>query len=170
MRFVKNFTPPDFQAKNFTPLISTNFNSFGEKPHYMEKGFYSAFHWAPIFQSRICCDQPWYLICQTGPAPFTLIKLAVLAHCAMGWELFSSPGAPRNAMIYLIFIFWYYVAPDIAIFLDFALNMTCHRWKSTVLPGKLFFSKKNASKQAFFEDTIPGSPDFGRSYMPNSWD
>ena len=23
MRFVKNFTPPDFQAKDFTPLIST---------------------------------------------------------------------------------------------------------------------------------------------------
>ena len=28
---VKNFTPPDFQAKNFTPLISLNFNSFGDK-------------------------------------------------------------------------------------------------------------------------------------------
>ena len=31
MRFVKNFTPPGFQAKNFTPLISLNFNSFSEK-------------------------------------------------------------------------------------------------------------------------------------------
>ena len=122
----------------------------------MEKRFYSAFHWAPIFQSRICCDQPWYLICQTGPAPFTLIKLAVLAHCAMGWELFSSPGAPRNAMIYLIFIFWYYVAPDIAIFLDFALNMTCHRWKSTVLPGKLFFSKKTPKNSLFWRQGIWG--------------
>ena len=30
MRFVKKFTPPDFQAKNFTPLISPNFNSFGD--------------------------------------------------------------------------------------------------------------------------------------------
>ena len=28
MRFVQNFTPPDFQAKNFTPLISPNFNSY----------------------------------------------------------------------------------------------------------------------------------------------
>ena len=27
----KNFTPPDFQAKDFTPLISLNFNSFSEK-------------------------------------------------------------------------------------------------------------------------------------------
>ena len=30
MRFVKKFTLPDFQAKNFTPLISPNFNSFGD--------------------------------------------------------------------------------------------------------------------------------------------
>ena len=33
MRFVKNFTPPDFQAKDFTPLISLNFNSFSDKKH-----------------------------------------------------------------------------------------------------------------------------------------
>ena len=31
MRFVKNFTLPDFQAKNFTPSISPNFNSFSDK-------------------------------------------------------------------------------------------------------------------------------------------
>ena len=52
----------------------------------------------------------------------------------------------------------------------FRICMTCYRWKSTVLPGKLFFFQKNAQKQAFFEDTIPGSPDFGRSCMPNYWD
>ena len=33
MEFVKNFTPPDFQAKNCTPSISPNFNSFSEKKH-----------------------------------------------------------------------------------------------------------------------------------------
>ena len=33
MRFVKNFTPPDFQAKKITSLISPYFNSFGEKTH-----------------------------------------------------------------------------------------------------------------------------------------
>ena len=33
MRFVQNFTPPDFQAKTFTPSISTNFNSFSKKKH-----------------------------------------------------------------------------------------------------------------------------------------
>ena len=32
MRFVKNFTPPYFQAKDFTTLISLNFNSFSDTP------------------------------------------------------------------------------------------------------------------------------------------
>ena len=31
MRFVQNFTPRDFQAKNFTPSIAPNFNSFSDK-------------------------------------------------------------------------------------------------------------------------------------------
>ena len=29
----KKFTPPDFQAKKFTPSISPNFNSFSGKKH-----------------------------------------------------------------------------------------------------------------------------------------
>ena len=33
MEFVQNFTPPDFQAKNFIPSISTNFNSYIGKNH-----------------------------------------------------------------------------------------------------------------------------------------
>ena len=35
---------------------------------------------------------------------------------------------------------------------------------------KTFFFQITAQKQAFLEDTIPGSPDFGRSCMPNYWD
>ena len=31
MEFVQNFTPPDFQAKNFTPSISPNFNNLVRK-------------------------------------------------------------------------------------------------------------------------------------------
>ena len=31
MEFVQKFTPPDFQAKNFTPSISPDINSFSEK-------------------------------------------------------------------------------------------------------------------------------------------
>ena len=50
----------------------------------------------------------------------------------------------------------------------FRICMTCYRWKSTVLPGKLFFSKKNAKKQPFLADTISGFPDFG-GFMPNYW-
>ena len=33
MEFVQKFTPPDFQAKHFTPSISPNFNSFSKKKH-----------------------------------------------------------------------------------------------------------------------------------------
>ena len=33
MEFVQKFTPPDFQAENFTPSISPNFNSFSKKKH-----------------------------------------------------------------------------------------------------------------------------------------
>ena len=33
MEFVQNFTLPDFRAKNFTPSISPNFNSFSKKKH-----------------------------------------------------------------------------------------------------------------------------------------
>ena len=33
MEFVKNFTPSGFRVKNFTPLISPNFNSFSKKKH-----------------------------------------------------------------------------------------------------------------------------------------
>ena len=38
MEFVQKFTPPDFEAKNFTPSISPNFNSFsGKKTQNMSK-------------------------------------------------------------------------------------------------------------------------------------
>ena len=33
MEFVQNFTPPDFQANNFTLSISFNFNSLSGKKH-----------------------------------------------------------------------------------------------------------------------------------------
>ena len=40
MEFVKNFKPPDFQAKHFTPSISPNFNSFSKEktPKMSENG------------------------------------------------------------------------------------------------------------------------------------
>ena len=45
MEFVQKFTLPDFQAKNFTPSISPNFNSFSKKKHKKmseNKEFYTA--------------------------------------------------------------------------------------------------------------------------------
>ena len=33
MELVQNFTPSDFQAKNFTPSISPNFNNFSGTKH-----------------------------------------------------------------------------------------------------------------------------------------
>ena len=37
MEFVKNSTLPNFQAKNFTPSISSNFNSFSKKTQKMSE-------------------------------------------------------------------------------------------------------------------------------------
>ena len=37
MEFVQKFTPPDFQAKSFTPSISPNFNSFSVKTQKMSE-------------------------------------------------------------------------------------------------------------------------------------
>ena len=37
MRFVQNFTPPEFQAETFTPSISPNFISFSDKSQKMSE-------------------------------------------------------------------------------------------------------------------------------------
>ena len=54
MEFVKKFTPPEFQAKTFTPSISANFNSFGDKNKKkrvkMEK-------FTPLAKILHCCRQ-----------------------------------------------------------------------------------------------------------------
>ena len=49
MRFVKNFTPPGFQAKDFTPLISLNFNSFSDKNTKNECFWRNLYHWQKIY-------------------------------------------------------------------------------------------------------------------------
>ena len=49
MKFVKNFTPPDFQAKDFTPLISLNFNSFSDKNTKNECFWKNLHHWQNIY-------------------------------------------------------------------------------------------------------------------------
>ena len=47
--FVQNFTPPDFQAKNFTPSISPNFNSFSKKKHKNEWKWRNLHHWQKFY-------------------------------------------------------------------------------------------------------------------------
>ena len=57
MRFVKNFTPPDFQAKDFTPLISLNFNSFSDKNTKNECFWRNLHHW----QKNLHCRRQWQI-------------------------------------------------------------------------------------------------------------
>ena len=53
MRFVQNFTPPDFKAKTFTPLISSNFNLFSDKTQKMsENGKFTL-----LAKNLHCCRQ-----------------------------------------------------------------------------------------------------------------
>ena len=49
MIFVKKFTPPDFQAKDFTPLISLNFNSFSDKNTKQERFWRNLHHWQKFY-------------------------------------------------------------------------------------------------------------------------
>ena len=51
MEFVKNFTPPDFQAKNFTPSISPNFNSFSDKSTKNEWKWRNLHRWQKFYTS-----------------------------------------------------------------------------------------------------------------------
>ena len=58
MRFVKNFTPPDFQAKYLTPLISLKFNSFGDKNTKNECFWRNLHNW-----QRFYCSDKSHLWC-----------------------------------------------------------------------------------------------------------
>ena len=49
MEFVQNFTPPDFQAKNFTPSLSPNFNSFRYKNTKNEWKWWNLHLWQEIY-------------------------------------------------------------------------------------------------------------------------
>ena len=49
MEFVKKFTPLDFQAKNFIPSISPNFNSFGDKTQENEWKWRNLHRWQKTY-------------------------------------------------------------------------------------------------------------------------
>ena len=46
---MENFTPLDFQAKNFTLSISTNFNNFSDKNTKNERKWRSLHHWQKFY-------------------------------------------------------------------------------------------------------------------------
>ena len=52
MEFVQKFTQLDFQAKNFTPPISPNLNSFSKKKHKNEWKWRNLHRWQEILHSR----------------------------------------------------------------------------------------------------------------------
>ena len=53
----KKFTPPYFQPKDFTPLISLNFNSFSGKNTKNECFWRNLHHWQKILHCRRQCRQ-----------------------------------------------------------------------------------------------------------------
>ena len=62
MRFVQNFTPPDFRAKTFTPSISPNFKGFIDKKQTMNlngqistlpSGYLFKFQLVPKYISKV---------------------------------------------------------------------------------------------------------------------
>ena len=67
--FVKNFTPPDFQAKKFTPSISPNFKSFSKKKHKKYIYIYTTgknFTLPPAVTTLTNSTSDWLLLEKTG--------------------------------------------------------------------------------------------------------
>ena len=72
MEFVQKFTPPDFQAKNFTPSISPNFNSFSGKKH---KKWVKMEKFTPLAKN-LHCRRQW----RHGQIPPLLIIHTIIIH------------------------------------------------------------------------------------------
>ena len=99
MEFVKNFTPLDFQAKNFTPSISPNFNSFSKKKH---KKWVKMEKFTPLAKILHCRRQwrewqipplqggstivPFYVFCTVHTYPF-IASWSVKKQSPMLWVL-----------------------------------------------------------------------------------
>ena len=71
MEFVKKITPPDFQAKNFTPSISPNFNSFSKKNTKNEGKWKNLHLWQKFYtppREGQISSQRWNLSVPSVPA------------------------------------------------------------------------------------------------------
>ena len=93
MEFVQNFTPPDFQAKNFTPSISPNFNSFSKKKH---KKWVKMEKFTPLAKNLHCCWQ-WrqWQISPLAPRVLVGAPWGLVQHFSQDCLGFLSPQVPR---------------------------------------------------------------------------
>ena len=91
MEFVQKFTPPDFQAKKFTPSISPNFNSFSGKKH---KKWVKMEKFTPLAKILHCCRQWRYG--QIPPLTGTLGYF--FARCCSFFLYKSAPNHPGKSL------------------------------------------------------------------------
>ena len=66
MEFVQKFTPPDSQAKNFTPSISPNFNSLGKKKHKNEWKWRNLHRWQKFYTAAGSDGMDKFHLCLTN--------------------------------------------------------------------------------------------------------
>ena len=67
--FVQNFTPPDFQAKNFTLSISPNFNSFSKKNTKNEWKWRNLHRWQKFYTATGSDGMDKFHLCDPGRLP-----------------------------------------------------------------------------------------------------
>ena len=93
MRFVKKFTPPDFQARDFKPFISLNFNSFSDKNTKNECFWINLHHWEKIWH----CRRQWqqWQISPLAPRVLVGAPWGLVQHFSQDCLGFLSPQVPR---------------------------------------------------------------------------
>ena len=103
MEFVKNFTPPEFQAKTFTPSISANFNSFGDKNKKNEWKWRNLHRWQKFCTAAGSDGSDkfhlWSII-QQPRKKYNIDDLVIKC----GWQLFRDWGTQDHTS-YLLFFY-----------------------------------------------------------------
>ena len=80
MRFVKNSTPPGYQAKNFTPLISLNFNSFGDNNEKNERKWRNLHRWQKFYTAAGTDGTDKFHLCFTICNVYTVYSIQTVLH------------------------------------------------------------------------------------------
>ena len=84
--FVQNFTPPDFQAKKFTPSFSPNFISFSKKKH---KKWVKMEKFTPLARNFTLPPGLTGWTNSTSAPPFFLVILYQIITSSMFFDVFS---------------------------------------------------------------------------------